>query len=64
MMRSGPLTSWTWTYNSGPGPPVSGPGPRHLGSGPVWTWVHQVQDWTLDSLEADSFGGLIDLYST
>ena len=32
--RSCPLTSWTWTYNTGPGPPISGPGPGHLGSGP------------------------------
>ena len=48
--RSGPLTSWTWTYNSGPGPPISGPGPGHLGFSPVWTWVRQVQDQTLDSL--------------
>ena len=30
--RSGPLTSWTWTYYLGPGPPISGPGPRLLGS--------------------------------
>ena len=49
-LRSGPLTSWTWTYNSGPGPPISGPGPGHLGSGPDQTWVCQVQDQTLDSL--------------
>ena len=36
----------------GPGPVHSpaGPGPGHLGSGLVQTWVHQVQDWTLDSL--------------
>ena len=35
-MRSGPLTSWTWTYYLGP----------------VWvrTRVCQVQDWPLDSL--------------
>ena len=50
----GPLTSWTWTYNLGPGPPVSGPGPRHLGSSPVKTWVCQVQDHTSDSLDSDS----------
>ena len=43
--RSGPLTSWIWTYNSGPGP-------GHLGSGLVQTWVRQVQDRTLDSLDA------------
>ena len=49
--RSSPLTSRTWTYNSGPGPPISGPGPGHLGSGLVQTWVHQDQDWTLDSLQ-------------
>ena len=53
--RSGPLTSWTWTYNLGPGPPVSGPGPRHLGSGLVWTWVCQVQDQTSDSLDGYFF---------
>jgi hypothetical protein len=46
--RSGPLTSWTWTYYLpvGPGPPVSGPGHGHLGL----VWVRQVQDQPLDSL--------------
>ena len=35
--RSGPLISWTWTYNLGSGPPISGPRPGHLGSGPDQT---------------------------
>ena len=54
--RSGPLTSWTWTYYLGPGPPASGPGPGHLGSVRVRTWVRQVQDRPLDSLPIDGIG--------
>ena len=43
---SGPLTSWTWTCNSGSRSTVS----RLLVSGPVQTRVHKVLDRTLDSL--------------
>ena len=37
-------------FGPGPNHSLAGPGPGHLGSGPVRTWVHQVQDQTLDSL--------------
>ena len=39
-----------FTTRSGPGLEHSPAGPGHLWSGPVQTWVHQVQDQTLDSL--------------
>jgi hypothetical protein len=50
--RSGPLTgtSWTWTYDLGPGLPVTGPGPKLSGSGLVQTQVCKDQDRTSDSL--------------
>ena len=34
----------------------AGPGPRHLGSGLDQTWVRQVQDQTLDSLNTTTNG--------
>ena len=48
--RSGPGLDWVWTQ--GPVCSPAGPGPIHLGPVQVQTWVCQVQDQPLDSLNA------------